>query len=140
MRGAVATMIGRGWTDTAIRLACAQYCNGSATDPDLTPLIEGARSKWRTPNGVSQSGASQDGGASQDASLPVIQISGGELSAVAVLGEEALIAVNVPVYQRGGKLVRPVVEAVDATRGRQTKTVQLRVLGDPVSSRSALPE
>jgi phage gp37-like protein len=130
MRGAIATMIGRGWTDTAIRLACAPYCNASATDPDLTPLIEGARSKWGKPSGACQGGA-QDGGASQDASLPVIQISGGELSAVAVLGEEALIAANAPIYQRGGKLVRPVVEAVDATRGRQTNAVQLRMLDVP---------
>jgi phage gp37-like protein len=131
MRNAIATMIGRGWTDTAIRLACAPYCNGGVTDPDLTPLIEGARSKWGKPNGDSQGGASQDGGGSQDASLPVIQITGGELSAVAVLGEEVLIAANAPVYQRGGKLVRPVVETVDATRGRQTNAVQLKILDVP---------
>jgi hypothetical protein len=131
MKAAIATMIGRGWTDAAICLACAQYCNGGATDPDLIPLIEGARSKWGKPNGGSQGGATQNGDSSQDASFPVIQITGGELSAVAVLGEEALIAANVPIYQRGGKLVRPVVETVDATRGRQTNAVQLKILDVP---------
>src|SRR4029077_14387067 len=55
----------------------------------------------------------------------------GELSAVAVLGEEALIAGNVLVYQRGGKLVRPVVETVDARHGRQTNAVELRILHVP---------
>ena len=61
IRGAIATMIGRGWTDTAIRLACAPYCDRGATDPDLTPLIEGARSKWGKPNEGSQSGVSHVG-------------------------------------------------------------------------------
>jgi len=50
MRSAIATMVGRGWSDAAIRLACAPYCNGGAGDPDLTPLIDGARNKWDKPN------------------------------------------------------------------------------------------
>jgi hypothetical protein len=50
MRDAIATMIGRGWTDTAIRLACARYCNEGVTDSDLAPLIDGARKKWDKPN------------------------------------------------------------------------------------------
>ena len=35
MRDAIATMIGRGWSDSAIRLACAPYCRDGADDPDL---------------------------------------------------------------------------------------------------------
>ena len=50
MRDAIATMIGRGWPDTAIKLACAPYCQGGADDPDLVPMIEGARKKWNKPN------------------------------------------------------------------------------------------
>jgi hypothetical protein len=46
MRDAVATMIGRGWNDLQIKLACAAYCRGEADDPDLALLIEGARKKW----------------------------------------------------------------------------------------------
>jgi hypothetical protein len=128
MRDAIASMIGRGWTDLQVRLSCAPYCNGGANDLGLTPLIDGARSKWGKPNGGSQGGASQDGGSSQNASLPVINVSGGELSSLAVLGEKALISANVPIYQRGGNLVRPIVETVDATRGRMTNVVRLKVL------------
>ena len=43
-------MIGRGWSDTAIKFACASYCRGGANDPDLVPMIEGARKKWNKPN------------------------------------------------------------------------------------------
>ncbi len=46
MRTATAKMIGHGWTDTAIRLACAQYCDGGYDDPHLTALIDGARAKF----------------------------------------------------------------------------------------------
>ena len=42
-------MIGRGWSDSAIRLACAPYCDGGADDPDLGPLIASARRKWSKP-------------------------------------------------------------------------------------------
>ena len=54
MRNAIATMIGRGWSDTAIKLACASYCRGGADDPDLVPMIEGARKKWNKPNEEAQ--------------------------------------------------------------------------------------
>ena len=57
--------------------------------------------------------------------LPVIQVVGGGLSSEASAGEEAVIRAGYPVYSRGGALVRPVVEEVDATRGRRTKIAQL---------------
>jgi hypothetical protein len=50
IRDAIATMIGRGWSDIQIRLACAAYCKGELKDFDLNPLIEGARTKWGKPN------------------------------------------------------------------------------------------
>jgi hypothetical protein len=46
---AIATMIGRGWPDSAIRLSCASYCQGGADDPDLVPMIKSARAKWNRP-------------------------------------------------------------------------------------------
>lgn len=49
IRDAVATMIGRGWPDDAIRLACAPYCERGIDDPDLDPLIDGGRAKWDKP-------------------------------------------------------------------------------------------
>ena len=60
--------------------------------------------------------------------LPVIQIAGGDFSSLATQAEELLIAANVPIYQRGGRLVRPIIETVDASRGRKTDIAQLIVL------------
>jgi hypothetical protein len=52
MRDAVASMIGRGWSDLQITLTCAQYCKGGADDPDLAELIQGGREKWGKPDGI----------------------------------------------------------------------------------------
>ena len=51
VRDAIATMIGRGWSDLQIRLACAPYCKGGTNDPDLDDLINRARAKWNKPDG-----------------------------------------------------------------------------------------
>jgi hypothetical protein len=69
--------------------------------------------------------------------LPVIQIKNGELSSLATRAEEMLIAAGVPIYQRGGALVRPIIETVDATRGRKTNICQLKIL-DTVYARDLL--
>jgi hypothetical protein len=50
IRNAVATMIGRGWSDDAIRFACKPYCKDGYGDADLDDLIDGARNKWNKPN------------------------------------------------------------------------------------------
>jgi putative DNA primase/helicase len=60
--------------------------------------------------------------------LPAIQIKGGHLSSLATEAEQILIDAGVPIYQRGDTLVRPIIQAVDASRGRKTKVAQLRVL------------
>ena len=60
--------------------------------------------------------------------LPVIEIRDGQLSSLATKAEEMLIDAGVQLYQRGGTLVRPVIETVDASRGRKTKVAQLKVL------------
>jgi hypothetical protein len=46
MRAAVASMIGRGWTDFQIKLACTSYCTGGFNDPDLQLLIDSGRKKF----------------------------------------------------------------------------------------------
>jgi hypothetical protein len=120
IRNAIATMVGRGWSDDSIRFSCAPYCDGGKDDPSLDPLIDGARKKWDKPNGE------QD----RRTGLPTIQIEDGELSSLATRGEEVLISAGVAIYQRGGRLVRPIIETVDATRGRQTNIVQLKALDD----------
>jgi hypothetical protein len=50
MLAATATMIGRGWSDAAIKLACAQYCDGGADDPELEAYINDGRKKFKKPN------------------------------------------------------------------------------------------
>jgi putative DNA primase/helicase len=69
--------------------------------------------------------------------LPIIEIKDGQLSELATRAEALLIDAGVPVYQRGGELVRPIIETVDASRGRKTKVAQLRIL-DPVYLRDLL--
>jgi putative DNA primase/helicase len=66
--------------------------------------------------------------AKPDNDLPIIDIKDGQLSALATRAEKLLIEAGVPLYQRGGTLVRPIIETVDASRGRKTKVAQLRVL------------
>src|SRR5262249_39726106 len=52
---------------------------------------------------------------------PTIDVSGGELSNLATLGEKALRDAREPIFQRGGMLVRPIIEEVIAAHGRTTK-------------------
>jgi hypothetical protein len=85
------------------------------------------------PNGSNGHDADHDQAAAADtettgAPLPVIQIKSGELSSLATRAEELLIVAGVPIYQRGGRLVRPIIETVDATRDRKTKIAQLKAL------------
>jgi len=58
-------------------------------------------------------------------SLPVINVTGGGLSDEATNGEKALIAANVPIYQRSNRLMRPVIDQVDASDGRKTRIARL---------------
>jgi hypothetical protein len=47
---AVATMIGRGMTDSAIKFACAAYCDGGLEDPELKELIDTGRKTFNKPS------------------------------------------------------------------------------------------
>jgi putative DNA primase/helicase len=64
-------------------------------------------------------------GSGDASSLPIIYVKGGELSKLSSRGEEILHAAGVQIFQRSRQLVRPVIEEVDATRGRKTKICQL---------------
>lgn len=57
IRNAIATMIGRGWSDSAIRLVCGPYCKAGAGDADLDDFINRARHKWDVPDTEQASGA-----------------------------------------------------------------------------------
>src|SRR4029077_20588637 len=62
IRDAIATMIGRGWSDSAIRLACAPYGKGGANDPHIDDMIDRARAKWNKPDKeqIASGGANSD--------------------------------------------------------------------------------
>ena len=59
---------------------------------------------------------------------PSIRIIAGDLAPIATQAEEMLIAAGVPLYQRAGTLVRPIIETVDASHGRTTQVAQLKIL------------
>jgi hypothetical protein len=46
MRSVVATLVGRGHSDSEVGLICGAYCDGGPDDPDLLKLISTARRKW----------------------------------------------------------------------------------------------
>jgi hypothetical protein len=50
MRDAVATMIGLGWSNDQIKVACGPYCRGGFEDPELQKLIDTGRNKWDRPD------------------------------------------------------------------------------------------
>ena len=60
--------------------------------------------------------------------LPRIPVVGGGLSNEATAGEDAILQNGLPIYQRDKMLVRPVVQEVDATRGRRTNVAQLAAI------------
>jgi putative DNA primase/helicase len=71
-----------------------------------------ARLSWAEP------GAGDGGPSRRQAALEVIQVKAGEIDVTADAGEAALIAADMPVYQRGGYLVRPGKREVTASSGR----------------------
>jgi putative DNA primase/helicase len=134
---AVASMIGKGWSDLQIKLTCAQYCKDGANDPDLTEMIQGGRKKWNKPeddddvdNDAAQPNSKEGdervaNQAPVSAELPVLRITP-RISLLTTRTQKMLIAARVPFYHRGGELVRPIIRGVKAAHGRLTKTAQLK--------------
>lgn len=58
-------------------------------------------------------------------SRPIIRIRTGELHTMTAEAEQALLSFGAPLYTRGYRIVRPVVETVDASKSRQTKVARL---------------
>ena len=91
IRNAIASMIGRGWDDIQIKLACALYCKGGADDPDLVPLIEGARKKWDKPDEDAVAGSLDDAEIERLARLPLLEYDRQRITAAEALGVRAPI-------------------------------------------------
>jgi putative DNA primase/helicase len=81
----------------------------------------------RDPPGAHQ-GSGPNGSAWQP---PDIRISGGSLSRNATDAENYLLAAGVEIYQRDGKLVRPITEDVSASDKRKTTAAALREVSEP---------
>lgn len=59
---------------------------------------------------------------------PIIKVYTGEHSHTVDLTQQMLIDCGTPLYQRGGIMVRPIIQEVDASHGRRTKVAQLEPL------------
>lgn len=57
--------------------------------------------------------------------VPTITLEAGELHNIATDAEKALLRANAPFYVRGERLMRPVVDDMPASNGRQTKVARL---------------
>jgi putative DNA primase/helicase len=117
----------RGWPRDAIQALIEQYPQGvgkryADDKKDLAKDIARSCEKFEAESGRAANEALPS------SQRPVVQVKGGELSFLATAGEKVLIGAGVPLYQRGGTLVRPIIETVDATHGRRTKVAQLKVL------------
>ncbi|MCJ2071411.1 bifunctional DNA primase/polymerase [Methylobacterium sp. J-030] len=75
-------------------------------------------------NGTSTPGA----GDGDQAERPAIQVVNGEVPRAVVETEEAIIAAHMPIFTRSGSLVRPVIESVPASKGRQTTVARLKTM------------
>jgi putative DNA primase/helicase len=56
---------------------------------------------------------------------PIIRVRSGELHTMTFEAEKALISFDAPLYTRGQRIVRPVIEEVDASKSRKTKAARL---------------
>ena len=56
---------------------------------------------------------------------PVIHVIGGKLDEQATAAEEALLRAHAPFYTYGQEICRPVIDEVEATKGRTTKVARL---------------
>src|SRR5689334_17130140 len=59
-------------------------------------------------------------------SRPTIEVVPGELDRLASRAELAIAKSAIPVFRRGGVLVRPIAQEVPASRGRMTMTAGFR--------------
>ena len=64
--------------------------------------------------------------------VPVIQVKAGILHKLATKAEFALIGAGAPFYTRGGQIVRPIVDEVEAAKGRKTTTARLTAVSADV--------
>jgi hypothetical protein len=115
----------QGWSIEQIVDKLAKYPNGIGEKYANRLLAEVTRSfcKWQSRR---RAGAMGSTAASASTSWPQIQIVPGELPRVVNEAEDALILLGRDIYQRGGMLVRPVLnKSLKASADRETEVWQL---------------
>ena len=131
---AIRLLIENGRTDEEIEGLLMRRAVGARYAGDRVRIrdeIARARAKGVVSKAIASTARPDDGGNVSHTELPSITIAGGSLSDAATAAEQAVISAGHPVYRRGRDLVRPVVEELEATRGRRTKVAMLAVV-DPV--------
>jgi hypothetical protein len=98
---------------------------------DSCAAFEGGKCAYGLPalqaalgEGVANAIAKIVGYGESDRDVPVIKVKAGELTAVATTSEKVLLDAGVPMFQRSEWLVRPVIDTVDASHGRETKVAR----------------
>jgi hypothetical protein len=127
----VAQLKKRHWSAEAITALFEKYPDGIAQKYAGRIDAEVERSYEK----VSESGAAPekleppDDASGSGYTLRTIRVIPGQLPRIASEAEHALIAADVPVFHRGGRLMHPVVETVPAADGRKTMIAKLREFG-----------
>jgi putative DNA primase/helicase len=113
-----------GWRDRAVEAALASISNAKKTngatppnDNEPDPAVEAETVKQDTAGSKQQT---------PPAGLPILRIKVGEENTNTIRAQEILIDAGAEIYQRSGRLVRPIVEKTDASDGRKTMTARLR--------------
>lgn len=119
----IANLHRQGWTRQEIQAVIAAHPSGIgakyAERDDLDREIDRVLQKADHADPAESSARSAS-------NRPTIELRNGALHLIATEAEEALVAGGAPFYVRGGKIVKPVVEEVDAAHGALTKVARLR--------------
>jgi hypothetical protein len=107
--GAVAALKRLGWTIDGITVLLEKFPNGIGAKFAGRIRAEVERAFGKVPNLDTR---------------PIIRVRAGGLDATATRAEEVLRAAGAQLFQRSGKLVRPVVDEAEAAHGRRTKVAR----------------
>jgi hypothetical protein len=122
-------MIRRGYSDQQIAgvllnpdLAISGHCLDQASPKRAAArAIAGAKTEAR-PEAPDEASGSDEPPVD---TRPEIEVRAGCLHLLATAGEDALIGGGAPLYVRGGAIVRPIIDLVQAAHGRRTKVARL---------------
>jgi hypothetical protein len=128
---AVCQLKSRGWSADNVYELLDSYPNGIAQKYAGRLRKEVGRSfdKGDAPPDPSAVFGDDDDVGATPAPRPVIRIERGNLHGQATEGERALIAAGVPFYAHADELQKPIVDEVEATKGRKTKVARLASVG-----------